>query len=307
MPLKSRTGPPEPTLITAALLGDWPLPRPDGEGSGGRGKQSRGSVLVAGGSTEVPGALILAGIAALRAGAGKLQIATCRDIAQAVAIAVPEARVISLPQSAGGDIDPSAADRLVEAVNAVPAALLGPGVLDLPTVQQLLRQVLPRLHGSALVLDAGALAALSERKDAFHHLRGNAILTPHLVEMALMLGLEEDAVIHDPLAVALRAAREIQAVVVLKGARTFIATPDEETYCYAEGSIGLATSGSGDTLGGVITGLLARGASPAQAATWGVYLHGRAGHVMTERLGKLGFLARELLAEIPPLMAFFDE
>ena len=307
MPAKPRASTSEPTSITAELLRDWPLPRPEDAGSGGRGKQSRGSVLIAGGSTEVPGAIILAGIAALRAGAGKLQIATCRDVAPAVAIAVPEARVLGLPQSGSGDIDPVAADRLSAAIGAVPAALLGPGVLDTTTVQALLRRVLPELRDVALVLDAGALAAVSEDRSALHHLGGNAVLTPHLVEMSLLLGIEEDVVTNDPLGTARRAASEIRAVVVLKGARTYIAMPDGASYCYGEGSIGLATSGSGDTMGGVIAGLLARGASAAQAAAWGVYLHGRAGQVLTERMGKLGFLAREVLAEIPPLMAQFDD
>lgn len=306
MPAKSRASTPEPTPITSELLRAWPLPNAEEAGSGGRGKQSRGSVLVAGGSLEVPGAIVLAGIAALRAGAGKLQIATCLGVAQAVAVAVPEARVLGLPQSGSGDIDPSAAERLIAAVGAVPAALLGPGMLDIPTVQALLRRVLPELHEVALVLDAGALGAVSDDREAVHHLGGQVVLTPHLVEMALLLGIDEDAVIGDPLGTARRAAREARAVVVLKGARTYIATPDDRTYCYGEGSIGLATSGSGDTLGGVIAGLLARGATAPQAAAWGVYLHGRAGGVLTERMGRLGFLAREVLAEIPPLMAQFD-
>lgn len=305
MPPRPRADLSEPTLITPEFLQRWPLPRAGDEGPA-RGKQSRGTVLVAGGSTEVPGAIILAGIAALRAGAGKLQIATCQDIAPMVAVTVPEARVIGLPQSGTGDIDPSAADRLVEMLHAVPAALIGPGVLDVTTVQHLLQQVLPRVEDTALVLDAGALAAVSADREVLHHLGGNAILTPHLVEMALLLGIDEEEVTRNQLGVARRAARESHAVVVLKGASTYIVTPDDQAYCYTEGLIGLAMSGSGDTLGGVIAGLLARGATPAQAAVWGVYLHGTAGHVMTKRMGSLGFLARELLAEIPPLMAQFD-
>ena len=306
MPAKPQADGREPTEITAPLLAGWPLPRSESDGPSGRGKQSRGSVLVAGGSTEVPGAIILGGIAALRAGAGKLQIATCSTASLAVAVTVPEARVLGLPQSGTGDIDPSGADRLLDAVHGVAATLLGPGMLDIPTVQELLRRVLPRVQGTALVLDAGALSAVSSDRTAVRHLGGEVVLTPHLVEMALLLGIEEEEVARDPLGVARHTAREVRAVVVLKGAQTYVATPDDQAYCYTEGAIGLATSGSGDTLGGVIAGLLARGAPAAQAAVWGVYLHGRAGHVLTERMGRLGFLAREVLAEIPPLMAQFD-
>jgi len=105
-----------PVAVTPELLRGWPLPRPDDDTSQGRGKDTRGAVLVAGGSIEIPGAIILAGVGALRAGAGKLQIATCREIAGAVAVAVPEARALGLVQTASGDIDPSAAERLAEAI-----------------------------------------------------------------------------------------------------------------------------------------------------------------------------------------------
>jgi len=118
-----------------------------------------------------------------------------------------------------------------------------------------------------------------------------------------MLQADPEEVAHDPAATARRAAAELRAVVALKGAETYIATPDGTAYCYRSENIGLATSGSGDTLSVVIAGLAARGAEPAQAAAWGVYLHGAAGARLSERVGQVGFLARELLAEIPPLMA----
>ena len=92
-------------------------------------------------------------------------------------------------------------------------------------------------------------------------------------------------------------------VVALKGGTTHIAGPDGECWFYESGNVGLATSGSGDTLAGVVTGLVARGASPAQAAVWGVYLHGQAGNRLARSRGPMGFLARELLAEIPGIMA----
>jgi ADP-dependent NAD(P)H-hydrate dehydratase len=307
MPRESPANGGAPSAITSELLRGWPLPRADDGADVGRGKESRGSVLVAGGSIEVPGAIVLAGMATLRAGAGKLRIATCRDVAPAVAVAVPEARVIGLPRSESGDIDPSGAARLASVVGRVAAALIGPGMLDIATVQELMRRLLPHARGTALVLDAGALSCISDRKEALHHLDDAVVLTPHSGELALMLGREEDDVTRDPLGSARDAAAELRAIVALKGARTYVAAPDGTVYCYADGPIGLATSGSGDTLAGVIAGLLARGAEPAQAAVWGVYLHGGAGRVMTARVGKVGFLAREVLAEVPALLAQFDE
>jgi ADP-dependent NAD(P)H-hydrate dehydratase len=92
----------------------------------------------------------------------------------------------------------------------------------------------------------------------------------------------------------------------MKGGRTFIVTPQGQAWCCDRGPVGLATSGSGDTLAGIIGGLLARGAVPAEAAIWGVFLHGEAGARLARCQGRVGFLARELSGEIPHIMASFD-
>ncbi|MBC8119156.1 MAG: NAD(P)H-hydrate dehydratase, partial [Burkholderiaceae bacterium] len=105
-----------------------------------------------------------------------------------------------------------------------------------------------------------------------------------------------------PAQAALDAAHAWNAVVVLKGAVTFIAAPDGSLWRHAGGNVGLATSGSGDTLAGIIAGLAARGASIEQAAVWGVALHARAGERLAARSGPLGYLARDLSAEVPALM-----
>ncbi len=281
----------------------WALPQPDEGGD----KEERGRVLVVGGATEMPGAIILAATAALRAGAGKLQIATCRSIAQLVAAAVPEARVFHLPETKTGDIDPAAAATIAEYSNRVQAVLVGPGMIDEATVMRLMRALLPRLESPTLILDAAALACAKDDQQILHHLHGKAVLTPHAGEMAKLTGIDKEVITREPLATARRAASQLRAVIALKGRETFIvAHATHETYCNRTGNVGLATSGSGDTLSGIITGLVARGAAPVQAAAWGVYLHGRAGDKLARRMGRLGFLARELLSEVPALMAEFD-
>jgi hydroxyethylthiazole kinase-like uncharacterized protein yjeF len=279
-------------------LHGWPLPQP----AAGGDKEERGRVLVVGGAPEMPGALILAATAALRAGAGKLQIATCRSIAQLVAGHVPEARVFALPETRAGAINASAAGKILEHANQSQAVLIGPGMIGRDSIVRLLKSILPELKDTTLVLDAGALACVEDDAECLQTLKGKVVLTPHAGEMASMLGMDKDEVTRDPLATAQGAARRLRAVIALKGAETFIVAPRRESYCNRTGNIGLATSGSGDTLSGIIAGLIARGAEPLQAAAWGVYLHGRAGDRLARRMGRLGFLARELLAEIPPLM-----
>jgi NAD(P)H-hydrate repair Nnr-like enzyme with NAD(P)H-hydrate dehydratase domain len=103
-------------------------------------------------------------------------------------------------------------------------------------------------------------------------------------------------------AVALQAASKFGVVIALKGSETVIASPDGTLLRYSGGGVGLATGGSGDVLAGIIAGLLSRGASPLDAAAWGVWLHGEAGTIVADRIGPIGFLARDLLAEIPGLM-----
>jgi hydroxyethylthiazole kinase-like uncharacterized protein yjeF len=125
--------------------------------------------------------------------------------------------------------------------------------------------------------------------------------------MSGMTGESQDRIERNREETARRAAEKFRAVVTLKGRETLIASPDGQLYVNRAGNVGLATSGSGDVLSGIITGLAARGSNPVQAAAWGVYLHARAGERLAERMGRLGFLARELAAEIPSLMKELGE
>jgi hydroxyethylthiazole kinase-like uncharacterized protein yjeF len=290
----------EPRLITPKLLGAWPLPQPDEGGD----KESRGRVLVIGGSPEIAGAVILAATAALRACAGKLQFATCRSVAPDIALAVPEARVFALPETKMGGLGARGLHRLEEHVAGAQAIVVGPGMVDEQATARFTRSLLPLITDATLVLDAGALAFLKDAPQSLARLRGRVVLTPHAGEMASLLEVEQEEIEAAPLQAAERASARLNAVVALKGRATLIVAPgSRNVYCNRAGNVGLATSGSGDTLSGVIAGLAARGSLPFQAAVWGVYLHARAGDELARRVGPLGFLARELLAEIPPLMS----
>lgn len=280
------------------LLG-LPLPRPHADGD----KEDRGRVLVVGGGREVPGGVILAGTAALRVGAGKLQIATSAGIAVALGVALPEARVFALPETEDGGISPAGAEEVVRRAEAAEAVLLGPGMVEPAAAIALTSAVVRAVRAPAVVLDAGTLPWLHDEPRGLHHLEGRAVITPHAGEMARILGIEREAVLADPSAVATRAARELRVVVALKGARTYVASPEGTLLRYSHGRVGLATSGSGDTLSGLVAGLLARGADPLSAAAWAVYLHGEAGNILTRRLGPLGFLGRELADEVPGILS----
>jgi ADP-dependent NAD(P)H-hydrate dehydratase len=289
--------------ITAEFLRRMPLPQPAEDGD----KDQRGRVLVVAGSTSVPGAALLAATAALRAGAGKLQIATCQSIATQLGLAMPEALVLGLPETPSGEIDQSAAVALRERIARCDAVLIGPGMLDEEAAAALTSNLLDCDPGSAFVLDAGALGGLKDVAAVLARHGGRTVITPHAGEMANLLGMDKHDVLRRPAEIAGEAATLLHCVVALKGARTYIAAPDGGSWTHSDGNVGLATSGSGDTLAGIVAGLLARGVAPLEAAQWGVFLHGEAGNRLAQSRGPLGFLARELLAEIPGIMAEFGE
>lgn len=283
---------PEIRDLTPSALQAMPLPAP------GSSKEDRGRLCVVGGSLQVPGAALLAAEAALRAGAGKLQIATVRSCATALGVAVPEALVIGLPEDANGEIAPGS-PALQAALEQCDAVLVGPGMRATP----FLKRFTARLHqmNATVVLDAGALngGVCAGPGAPF-------ILTPHAGEMAFMCGGRKEAVERSPLEHAVEMARVTSSVVVLKGPRTFIVAPDGEAWCHEGGGPGLGTSGSGDALAGLITGFAARGATPMEAALWGVWTHGEAGRLLAGSVGPLGFLAREISLKVPSILQRFN-
>lgn len=285
-----------PRTITDQTLRDWPLPAHDNSAD----KEARGRTLVIAGSREMGGAAILAGTAALRAGAGKLMIATAGSLARSLSVAMPEARVIGLAETLDGGFATDGASRLAPFAARADAVLIGPGLLDEPAACAFVQALLPTLMQASVpvILDALAMSVVGCQP----RFERPVLLTPHAGEMAHLTGIAKDDIVADPLQAALEAAALWNAVVALKGACTYIATPDGRWWQHEGGNVGLATSGSGDTLAGVITGLAARGASLEQACAWGVALHAAAGVALAGRLGTLGYLAREIPAEIPALM-----
>jgi ADP-dependent NAD(P)H-hydrate dehydratase len=280
--------------LDARSLRHWPLPviEPDAD------KEERGRVLVAGGSREIAGAVQLAAVAALRAGAGKLVIATAASAAANVAQAVPEARVVGIGESPGGALQASGIEALGKTLDGLAAVLVGPGMMDSQGTAPFVLGILDACRDVPVVLDASAMDVVIERR----RFDQPVLLTPHAGEMAHLLGIGKDEVERQPEAIARRAASRWNAVVALKGATTVIATPDGSAWRHEGGHPGLATSGSGDVLAGLILGFAARGVALEQAAAWGVVMHALGGRVLARQLGPLGFLAREIAHTVPALL-----
>ena len=290
---------PDATLVTPQVLRGWRLPEPTG------GKESRGSILVVGGSTETLGAVTLAAEAALRSGAGKLQVVVPSKVAPHVSIALPEALVRGVPSTEAGAIEGSSVELFLDLVEKASAVLVGPGTADREQTQALVEGLLPELR-SPVVLDALGLAAVTADPGCLHHLEGRVVLTPNPTELAISLHVDADEVEDDPAGCARRLAEQTHATVGLGGATSWVAGPGGRLWEDESGGAGLGVSGSGDVRAGVVAGLLARGAEPDQAAVWASYLHGRAGERLAATVGRLGFLARELPPEIPRVIAEVD-
>lgn len=278
--------PPSPhveTPLDPTALRAWPLPDDQHDD-----KHGRGTVLVIGGSPTTPGAALLAGVAALRMGAGRLQIATAPEVATPLAVAVPEALVASYHEAR----EPSLRSRIATA----DAVVFGPGLSDPDHSADLLAVVLDHAPRNAIVvvdaLGLDSLHALSDRVD-----RGvPVIVTPNREELARLVGGGGAAETSPEHAVA----REYGVTVVSFGR---VVTPDGRCWVDSGEVIGLGTSGAGDTLAGAIGGVAARSHDVPTAAVWGTLSHRIAANRAAAAIAPVGYLAREVVEELPRALA----
>jgi ADP-dependent NAD(P)H-hydrate dehydratase len=287
-----------PRHIDVALLKELPLPALVGETD----KNSRGRLLVVGGSRRVPGAVVLSGLSALRVGAGKVQLAAPSSISTAVGLTFLEAGLCPLQESSDGEPVPLPHNDLIRAANQVDAILIGPGIMSQPSAHGLVECLLREVVGPTYVIDALALCGLWDEIELLRAHAGRVVLTPHAGEMAQLARVEKSIVDADPIRIARAAAARLSSILVLKGASTLVVTPSGLAYSHSDGVVGLATAGSGEVLAGIMTGLASRGAAPTAAAIWAVFLHGRAGKKLTQSVGRLGFIARDLIGQLPELL-----
>lgn len=281
----------DPRLITPILLRDWPLPEPTGT------KYSRGQVVVVGGARRTPGAAMLAGVAALRMGTGRLSLAVAKSVAAHVAVAVPESGVTGLPESSSGSVTGEDAGRLLEReMQRGDALLIGPGLDDADGTIRVLEELLSLVPGDLpVVLDAyGATVLPDLDKAVLERISGRLALTPNTSELGIIVGAE-DLDDDDIPAAATEVVERYDAVVACSG-RVVSA---EGMWLVSTGDTGLGTSGSGDVLAGAVAGLLSRGAPRVQALVWGAYTHAAAGDALATKFGRVGYLAGELLPELP--------
>jgi NAD(P)H-hydrate epimerase len=264
-----------------------PPPRPaDGH------KGTFGRVLIVAGSRGMTGAAVLSGLGALRGGAGLVYVATPESALPIVAASEPSYLTIPLKEDGKGRIRKSALKRLRQAAEGMTSLAIGPGwgrSRGLGQAALALYRDLPQ----PMVIDADALNALAECREALSTHAGPRVLTPHPGEFARLTGLSTESIQSDREAAAERFATDNGIVLVLKGPGTIVCD-GARLYVNTTGNSGMATGGTGDVLTGLIAALLAQGMPAFEAAQLGVWLHGRAGDLAAEALSQPGLIASDL-------------
>lgn len=265
-------------------------------------KNDNGWVLVVAGCAKMPGAAVLAVMGAYRAGAGRVSIASVKSVTDVVAHHVPEALLVPLPKK-NGCIDPSSFERILDEQSRCDAAVFGPGMSSQFETGQLLKSIWPEWSKPG-VIDADALNAIASRVEPP---KCAAVFTPHEAEMGRLLEMSPDSVHKDRKAVAVRACRQFQTTVVLKGANSIVASPSQPVFVNDSGNSGMASAGMGDVLSGVIATLLAQRLDAHDAGCLGAIWHGLAGEIAAETIGEVGFLASDLALLLPQARDFLLE
>ncbi len=262
-------------------------------------KGSFGHVLILGGSVGKAGAAAMAGIAALRVGAGLSTVATAKSVLPTVAGFHPEVMTEPLEETDAGTISTRSLERVGKLVEGKTVLAVGPGISHYPDTTEFVRKVVTN-HHTPIVLDADGLNAFANHATELNGSERPLILTPHPGEMARLIGSTSTAVQHDRLNIARTFAREHQLILVLKGHRTLIAQPDGTVWVNTTGNPGMATGGTGDILTGMIAGFIAQNPERIlDAVLAAVHLHGLAGDVARETVGEHSLVATDLLKALP--------
>jgi NAD(P)H-hydrate epimerase len=282
-------------LISSRVLELVPPRRRDGT------KFKSGVVIVAGGARGLTGAPTMAALAAMRAGAGYVQVAVPASTEPTFDLKLLEAMTHGMPEEDGAHV-PEGADRVVELSERAGALVLGPGIGRIDGALEWAREVARRAPVPVLI-DADGLNAHAERLESLRDRPAPTVLTPHEGELGRLLGVDSSDVQAARLACAREAAERSGCIVVLKGDDTIVATPDGPVAVSPGATPALATAGTGDVLSGVAGTLLAKGLEPFAAAAAGVLAHARAGQVAAARIGANHVIAGDVIEAIPEAMS----
>ncbi len=264
-------------------------------------KGTFGHVGIIAGSAGKTGAAVLASQAALRTGAGLVSLATPETLNDILESMLVEVMTIPIPDISIRAFGSPSVTALLEFSNRKTAVAIGPGIGTHNETIDVVMELIPQLN-MPCVIDADGLNAVATNLAVLNTAKAPIILTPHPGEMARLLGCSNADVSRDRFEAATQLSQKTGATVILKGARTLVASSDGSVDICPTGNSGMATGGTGDALTGVIAGLLGQGLTAKTAATVGVYLHGLAGDIAATAQGSHGMIAGDRVASIPHAM-----
>jgi len=264
-------------------------------------KGSYGHVLIFAGSLGKSGASSLAGRAGLRMGAGLVTVATAAGVLPSIARAMAELMTEPLAETPERTIASAALPRAVALLKGKNAVLVGPGLSTHPSTAEFVLGLLPKIKVPC-VIDADGLNIIASHLNVLADLEAPAILTPHPGEFARLAGRTNEEVRRHRLELAPEFAAKHGVIVVLKGYRTLIASPDGRVFVNPTGNPGMATGGTGDVLGGMIASQIAQKQDVLGAALSAVFAHGLAGDVAADRLGERSLVAGDIIRCLPPAL-----
>jgi ADP-dependent NAD(P)H-hydrate dehydratase / NAD(P)H-hydrate epimerase len=283
-------------MITDQLVGERLPQRPPDAHKGDNGR-----VLVVAGSEGLTGAATLASLGALRSGGGLVTLGIPRSLHDIIEVKCTEVMTRPLPEATRGVLSIDAATTIQETAAQAEVLLIGPGLTTKGDVPELVQKLVQQIS-IPMVIDADGLNAIACNIKVLEHAAGALVFTPHPGEMARLAKMSIADVQANRMEVARTYAQRWGATIVLKGARTVIATPDGQIYINITGNPCLATGGTGDILAGLIAGFIGQGLTPEDAAVCAAYVHGKAADLLATEHGEIGILAGELLPIIPKVI-----
>ena len=261
-------------------------------------KGSFGKVFIVGGSIGMTGAPCMSALSALRSGCGLAMVGIPESLSSIVESKMTEVITKALPESSTRTLGSNADSHILELTKDFAALALGPGMGREKETGAMLRRVLEEVQ-IPVILDADALNLVATSPEMLKLTKVPLILTPHPGEMSRLAGVTAEYVQSARLEIAQEFAKKYGVIVVLKGARTIVATPDSSVYVNPTGNCGMATAGTGDVLTGVIASFIAQGLEPLQASLLSVYVHGLAGDLARDEKGEHGLIASDVIDKIP--------
>jgi ADP-dependent NAD(P)H-hydrate dehydratase / NAD(P)H-hydrate epimerase len=257
-----------------------------------------GHLLIVGGSPGKTGAPSMAARAASRMGAGLVTVGIPASLNPILEAKLTEEMTEPLPESVPGYLGSTAVDRIVALAEGKRCIVLGPGLSTVEGISELINKVLA-VYQRRLVIDADGLNALAPNLEVLRQTKARVILTPHPGEMARLTGKTVREVQQDRMGLARTLATDYGIWLILKGARTLIASPDGRIIVNTTGNPWMASGGQGDVLSGILGALLVQGIPPEEALPFGVYLHGLAADNIVGRVGPGPVIATDVIEELP--------